>query len=206
VTGEPASAVAGIVLAAGAGRRMGGPKALVELDGEPLVCRTIRLARAAGCAPVLVVLGAQADDVRARIEPAGVEVAIAADWERGMSASLKAGLSLASSTSASAAVVLLVDQPMIGAEAIERLREAWRAGATAAVACYDGQPRNPVLFDRSVWSAVAEAADGDVGARPWLRAHPDLVERVECGDTGSALDVDTPADLAGLDPRAGGPA
>ncbi|MGB8651298.1 MAG: nucleotidyltransferase family protein, partial [Mycobacteriales bacterium] len=72
-------------------------------------------------------------------------------------------------------------------------------GAVAAVATYEGQPRNPVLLDRSTWVEVAAGAVGDVGARPWLRAHPDLVSRVPCDGTGTPSDIDTPADLARLE-------
>ena len=65
-----------------------------------------------------------------------------------------------------------------------------------AVAAYAGKPRNPVLIAREHWAAVTELAAGDTGARPFLRAHPELVTLVECGDTGSPDDVDTPEDLA----------
>ncbi|MCY7364825.1 MAG: molybdopterin-guanine dinucleotide biosynthesis protein MobA, partial [Frankiaceae bacterium] len=71
-------------------------------------------------------------------------------------------------------------------------------GAVAAVATYDGRPRNPVLLDRTTWAGVAEAASGDDGARSWLRAHPDLVTAVDCTDVGAPDDLDTPQDLAAL--------
>jgi nicotine blue oxidoreductase len=94
-----------------------------------------------------------------------------------------------------AAVVALADQPLVGAAAVARLIAAYRAGATVAVAAYDGKPRNPVLLARIHWPEVTAAAAGDQGARAFLRAHPDLVTLVECGDTGSPDDIDTPADL-----------
>ena len=77
------------------------------------------------------------------------------------------------------------------------LIDAFAAGASVAVAgAYDGRPRNPVLIGRASWAAVADMATGDRGARPFLRAHPELVTVVECADTGSPLDIDTPEDLA----------
>jgi CTP:molybdopterin cytidylyltransferase MocA len=79
---------------------------------------------------------------------------------------------------------------------VRRLIAAHAGGATVAVAAYAGKPRNPVLIDRVHWPAVIELATGDAGARPFLRAHPGLVTLVECGDTGSPADIDTPADLA----------
>lgn len=213
--------VAGILLAAGAGRRMGGPKALVEFDGEPLVCRGIRLLLEAGCDPVLVVVGARAEQVRPLC--GGAEVVEAADWESGMGASLRAGLarleaaevrtvdgaaaptagSAAGPTAGSAAgpaavdavVVALVDQPLVTVAVIARLRAAHAGGAVAAVASYAGQARNPVLLDSSSWAGVREAALGDQGARDWLRAHPELVVAVDCSDIGAPDDLDTPQDL-----------
>jgi len=191
---------AGLLLAAGAGRRMGRPKALVEVADEPMVVRGIRLLTEGGCSPVVVVVGAQADDVRRLC--AGAEVVEAADWDDGMSASLRAGLRHLATTGASAAVVALVDQPRVTAAAVQRLRAAHDAGAVAAVATYAGRARNPVLLDRSTWTAVAQAAGGDDGARVWLRAHPESVTPVDCTDVGHPDDVDTPQDLVRLDLRA----
>jgi CTP:molybdopterin cytidylyltransferase MocA len=92
-------------------------------------------------------------------------------------------------------VVALADQPLVGADAVTRLIAAYRAGASVAVAAYDGRPRNPVLLAREHWPEVIAMATGDQGAREFLRARPDLVTLVECGDTGHPDDIDTPADL-----------
>ena len=188
---------AGLLLAAGAGRRMGRPKALVAVAGEPLVVRGIRVLAEGGCSPVVVVVGAQAADVRPLCD--GADVVEAPDWEAGMSASLKAGLRHLATTGVTAAVVALVDQPRVTPAAVRRLRAAHDEGAVAAVATYAGRPRNPVLLDRSTWVAVAEAAADDDGARVWLRSHPESVTAVDCSDAGAPDDVDTPQDLAGLD-------
>ena len=190
--------VAGVLLAAGAGRRMGGPKALVELDGESLVRRGVRLLCEAGCDPVLVVVGAAAREVAPLCD--GAHVVVATQWATGMGASLRAGLEALVDSAATSAVIVLVDQPLVTSEAVHRLVAASAGGALAAVATYDGRQRNPVLLDRSVWSDVAEAAVGDAGARHWLRSHPALVVEVDCTGVGSPDDVDTPEDLARLDP------
>jgi nicotine blue oxidoreductase len=181
--------VAGILLAAGAGTRLGTPKALVEVGGSRLVDRGVGLLRDGGAGPVLVVLGA------ARVEVPGVLVVHNPDWATGMGSSLAAGL-CAVPADCAAAVIALADQPLIGAEVVRRLIAAYRAGAQVVAAAYAGQARNPVLLARPHWPAVLEAAVGDAGARPFLRAHPGLVTLVECADAGRPDDLDTPADLA----------
>lgn len=199
------SAAAGVLLAAGAGRRLGGPKGLVTIDGQLLVERGVQLLRAGGCAPVVVVLGAAAARIRARADLAGVTVVDNHEWASGMGSSLRTGLDAVEAQGAGAdvgaAVVALLDQPRVGPEVLRRLLAAWRSGATVAVAGYDGRPRNPVLLDRGCWPAVRRWATGDRGARGFLRAHPELVTIVECADAGSPDDLDTPADLAAMGGR-----
>jgi len=183
--------VAGVLLAAGAGRRLGRPKALVEVGGARLVDRGVRVLADGGAGPVVVVTGA------APVTVPRVIMVVNPDWATGMGSSLAAGLR-AVPAGCAAAVVALVDQPLVGPEAVRRLIAAHAAGAGVAVAAYQGRPRNPVLLARGHWPEVLRLAVGDVGARPFLRAHPDLVTVVECGDTGQPDDVDTPEDLARL--------
>jgi CTP:molybdopterin cytidylyltransferase MocA len=183
--------VAGVLLAAGEGSRLGQPKALVEIGGEPLARRGVALLRDGGAAPVVVVSGAVAVDLP------GVLGVHNPDWRSGMGSSLAAGLG-AVPDGCDAAVIALVDQPLIGPEAVRRLIAAHEAGASVAVAAYQGVPRNPVLIAREHWAAVIALAAGDTGARPFLRAHPELATIVECGDTGRPDDVDTVSDLERL--------
>lgn len=181
--------VAGVLLAAGEGKRLGIPKALVELGGRRLVDRGVDLLADGGTAPVVVVTGA------APLTVPGAVVVANPDWASGMGSSLAAGLRALPGDCA-AAVIALVDQPLIGAAVVRRLISAYRAGAELAVAAYEGRPRNPVLLARPHWAGAAAAAVGDVGARPYLRAHAGVVTHVECADIGSPDDVDTPEDLA----------
>jgi CTP:molybdopterin cytidylyltransferase MocA len=181
--------VAGVLLAAGEGSRLGRPKALVELGGMRLVDRGVALLRDGGATPVVAVTGAVV------VELLGVITVHNPDWRSGMGSSLAAGLGSVP-VSAGAAVVALVDQPLVGPGSVRRLIAAYQAGARVAVAAYHGRPRNPVLLAREHWPAAIALAAGDVGARPFLRAHPDLVTLVECADTGRPDDVDTPEDLA----------
>ena len=189
---------AGLLLAAGAGRRFGLPKALVPFDGELLVDRAVDTLRAAGCAPVVVVLGAAAPEVVTAARLDGAVVVVNDAWAEGMGGSLRCGLTALSDLGAAAAIVALVDQPGISPELVRRLVAGRRDDVSAVVATYAGQPRNPVLLAASVWSDVAASATGDTGARPWLRAHPDRVLEVACDDLGSADDIDGPDDLIRL--------
>jgi len=177
-----------VLLAAGEGSRLGQPKALVRLGEMTLAERGVSLLRAGGADPVLVVAGA------ASVALSGVRVVHNPEWRSGMGSSLRVGLG--ELAGADAAVIALADQPLVGAEAVRRLIAAYFAGASVAVAAYDGQPRNPVLIAAEHWPAVVASATGDIGARPFLRAHPDLVTLVDCTDTGTPTDIDTPADLA----------
>jgi nicotine blue oxidoreductase len=186
-----------VLLAAGAGTRFGGPKALAELGGERLAERGARLLTAAGCDPVVVVIGAEAERVRSALDVGAAEVERNAAWNSGMGSSLRVGLA-ALADRCDAAVVALADQPRVTAPCVQRLVSAWRAGAVVAVATYAGAPRNPVLLDASVWGRVAAMAQGDQGARPFLSAYPSHVTPVACDDVGAPDDIDTPEDLAAL--------
>jgi CTP:molybdopterin cytidylyltransferase MocA len=178
-----------VLLAAGDGSRLGRPKALVRIGGRSLAERGAAMLRAGGTDPVIVVTGAAAVDL------AEVLIVHNKDWRAGMGSSMAAGLR-AVPDDCRAAVLALADQPLVGPAAVRRLIAAFIAGASVAVAGYGGQPRNPVLLAREHWPQAIELAAGDVGARPFLRAHPELVTLVECADTGRPDDVDTPDDLA----------
>jgi nicotine blue oxidoreductase len=188
----PQRVTAGLVLAAGGGSRYGSPKALVRLGDRLLVERAVDLLVAGGCDPVLVVLGAAADEV---LETATLPRAVVnPDWNTGMGSSLRAGLA-ALPADADAVVVTLVDTPGLGPESVRRLVAT---GADAAVATYGGRRGHPVLLGRTVLTEVAAAATGDRGAGPWLAAHPERVLLVPCDGTGDPRDVDVPDDLAAV--------
>ncbi len=176
----------GIVLAAGAGSRYGMPKALaVGADGVPWLDRVVAALVAAGCAPVLVMLGAAPDaPVPGTARPRTV-----ADWEAGLSSSLRAGLAAAAETDADAAVLVPVDVPDIPAVVIERLLRASGGGRDAlARAVFDRRPGHPVVLGRAHWVSAAAAASGDQGAGPYLVRRGAL--SVECADLWHGHDVD----------------
>lgn len=176
------ASVAGILLAAGAGVRYGGPKALVG----GWLPQSVEVLREGGCSSVTVVLGAAAGEAR-RLVPSGANVVVAADWAEGMGASLRAGLRALDETP-DAALVHLVDLPDVGAGVVRRLLELAAPDALAR-ATYAGVPGHPVLIGRGHWPGVVDSAVGDQGARAYLRTHE--VDEIECGDLAEGDDVDT---------------
>ncbi len=215
----------GVLLAAGAGRRMGGPKALLRhpiddtgpsAEGQPWVVRAARVLLDGGCARVLIVLGAEAAAVISVVEQAFPDDArlrwvLAADWAEGMGASLRAALGelsapggQGSNPRADAALITLVDTPGVTAAVVRRLVVAvddWATGGRSATAVlaragYSGRPGHPVVIGRDHWDEVRRVARADAGARAYLRARPDVL-LIECSDVGDGRDVDEPGDLDG---------
>ncbi len=196
--------VRGLLLAAGAGRRMGGPKSLLrDARGVPYLDRAVGALLDGGCDAVTVVLGACADDARLLLDDAGwsedpaVDVVVADDWDEGMGASLRTGLTaLSDSGDDDAALVTLVDLPDVGTDVLRRVLDAGSGAASLVRATYDGQPGHPVLIGRDHWAGVVATAQGDRGARTYLAAHEPVA--CECGDLATGHDLDRPEDL---DPR-----
>lgn len=173
----------GLLLAAGAGRRMGAPKALV--DGW--LAHSLSALAEGGCSGRTVVLGAEADQVRALV-PAGVDVVVADDWAEGMGASLRAGLSALADSDA--VLVTLVDLPDVGGDVVRRIVDRAVDGSALARATYDGRPGHPVLFGHDHLAGAAASTHGDTGARDYLAAHGAAL--VECGDLATGRDIDSP--------------
>ena len=173
-----------LLLAAGAGRRMGRPKALVE----GWLVRAVE--SLADCEDVVVVLGAAADEARPLLDAYDVTIVVALDWEEGMGASLRTGLQHLQHGEATRCVVTLVDLPDVAAPVVRRLLEQSDTEDVLARATYDGIPGHPVLLGRAHWAGVIETAEGDRGARDYLASHP--VTPVECGDLATGRDVDRP--------------
>ena len=187
----------GVVLAAGAGSRMGTPKALLRTqDGEAWVALAARRLAEGGCADVLVVLGASAEAAAACV-PSGVSTTVATRWAGGLGESLAAGIRAAQAHPGrpDAVVIHLVDAPGITADAVRRTVE--RAGdgpAALARATYDGVAGHPVVIGRVHWNGVLAETNGDRGAGKYLLEHGCLT--VECGDVADGRDVDTPDELS----------
>lgn len=189
----PHGPVAALVLAAGSASRFGTTKQLAEVDGRPLVDHVLRTARAAGLAPLLLVVGHDGERVAG---VAGPDVAVVRNpsYASGQASSLRVGLTAAAAAGAGAVVVLLADEPDVTVDAVARVVAAHVAGAEVVRARYDDRPGHPVLLGRTVWPRLADN-EGDQGARDLL----DGDEVVHVDVPGPApRDVDVPADLDAL--------
>lgn len=180
------TSVVGLLLAAGAGTRFGGPKALAhDADGTSWLLRSVHALRP--CEEIVVVLGAEAGRAAALL-PMSVSRVRCDDWAEGMGASLRVGLEALSYTDHEAVLVSLVDLPDVDAAVVSRVLDAAHGPATLARAAYGGEPGHPVLLGRDHWAGVVETATGDRGARDYLARHD--AELVECGDLATGTDVD----------------
>ena len=206
VDADHAAPPVGVLLAAGEGRRMGQPKALVrDPDGTSWLLRAVDSLAAAGCEPVIVVLGAEAERAARLLDersPSGPSASTsvrwveATDWSHGMAASLRRGLQAAAATDATTAVVTLVDLTDVGPDVVARVVEAVGGDAgRLGRAAYRGAPGHPVVLGREHWAGVVEDAVGDRGARDYLAVRD--VVGVECGDLASGADRDTPPAVSG---------
>jgi CTP:molybdopterin cytidylyltransferase MocA len=182
--------VEGLLLAAGAGRRMGMPKALVTDDRGSWLLRGVELLQDGGCSRVTVVLGAEVARAGALLVDLDVSLTVAEDWAEGMGASLRAGLRSLAGSGDDGALVSLVDLPDLVPEVVARVLAAGDGPGALARATYDNRPGHPVLLGRDHWPGVIETAVGDQGARAYLAARD--VTLVECGDLATGRDVDSP--------------
>lgn len=179
------STVVGVLLAAGAGRRYGKPKVLVESWLEIAVGAL----RDGGCGDVILVLGAA--EVSA---PPGVTAVMATDWEQGLSASVRAGLTEAQRKQADYAVLHVIDTPDVGAGVVARVLDRALASRSGLSRAYFGdRPGHPVVIASHHWPGVLAGLSGDQGAGAYLRDAPG-VQAVECADLASGCDVDVSSD------------
>ncbi len=190
--------IAAVVLAAGQGRRAGGPKASLRIGAATFLERAFALTAARpGVGRVVVVLGHDAARVRAEAAlPAAALVVVNEAWEDGMLGSVLAGLDAAEADGADAVLLHPVDHPLVGEETVDRVIEALRAGARIAVPSYEGRRGHPGGFARGAWAAL-RASPPAQGARFVLASHPDWIVHVE-GDPGCVAGIDTPDDYRRL--------
>jgi len=193
--------ISGVVLAAGSSTRMGRPKLTLPLGDRRILSFVLDAAIASSLDEVIVVLGPNADDVRAALGEMTprVRFAINPDHLRGQSTSLRSGLE-ACDPSSIAAVILLGDQPTVSSAAIESVLEEFSHAARdpaheVVQASYGGRPAHPTVLARAVWNEVV--GEGDEGARAWIAQHADRRTLVPVGGD-APVDVDTPEEYERL--------
>lgn len=182
--------IAAVVLAAGQGRRAGGPKASLRIAGGTFLERAVSLMARPGVAPVVVVLGHEAARVRAEAAlPASAVVVVNERYEAGMLGSVLAGLDAAEADGADAVLLHPVDHPLVEGTTVDRVVEALRAGAVIAVPSHDGRRGHPGGFARGAWPALRSSPPRE-GARSVLASHPEWIVHVK-GDPGCVAGIDT---------------
>ncbi len=186
--------VAGVVLAAGRSTRMGAMKMLADIDGQPMIRRTVETALAGGLSSVIVVTGHEAARVGEALRGLPVTIIRNPDYLDGLSASLKAGIAAVPETNIGA-LVMLGDMPRVTVSDIKALvAHSDREAIVAPV--HNGKRGNPVLWPRRYFAEIAKLS-GDSGARSIMASARDAVIEVECG-AGVLIDADTEADLAAI--------
>lgn len=196
--------VGAVILAAGSSSRMGEPKQLLTLDGQPMLLRVVQTVLESSAWPVVVVLGANAPAIRPLLARHPVLVAENSAWIEGMASSLRTGIAVLQQFSRriDAALVLLCDQPALTTETLNRLIAQHRAtGHDIVAARYNGRNGAPALFSRKHFSAIS-LLTGEEGARSLLNSASSSVFPIEMPEL--AVDLDTPADYAALKKRTGG--
>jgi 4-nitrophenyl phosphatase len=193
--------IAGVVLAAGGSTRFGQPKQLLDWQGTPLVAHAADVALAADLDPVLIVLGAHAESVRAALNDRPVHPVMNWRWADGLSTSVQTGLAMLPPT-VDGALFIQCDQPLLTPDLLRRLVDRHEEAAAPIVhPSIDGRRGTPALFARSLFPELA-AVSGDEGGRSLIERHQDQVATVEVDDPDLLADVDTPDDYARLRERA----
>jgi molybdenum cofactor cytidylyltransferase len=186
--------IAALLLAAGGSSRMGEPKQLLSFRGRSLLRCAAEAAVASPCRPVFVVLGAQAPRMEQELDGLPVRVVRNDSWERGIGASIRAGVEalMAAAEQVEGVVLLLCDQPMVGPDLIGRLIGAHhRTGKPIAASSYEGTCGVPALFSKAYFPALLRLPDGQ-GAKGVIAAAGEAVCPVPCPE--GAFDVDTAGD------------
>ncbi|HEX7730491.1 MAG TPA: nucleotidyltransferase family protein [Terracidiphilus sp.] len=191
--------VAAVILAAGASRRLGQPKQLLQLNGETLLARAVRIASEAGAEPVFAVLGAHAEEMQSALATSSARILLNAEWQSGLASSVRVGVLAVQQHPPAADGVLLMncDQPRLNAAHLRALLAAFaaQAGQGIAASSYSGARGVPAIFPRALFGQLQQLT-GDKGARALLMQSAQPVALVPFA--GGDLDIDTPDDLAHL--------
>lgn len=193
LAGRQATSIHGLLLAAGSSNRFGEKnKLLAPIDGVPVVRHAAKTLVSSSINAITVVLGYEAERIRAVLEDLQVDFVVNTDYEKGQATSVRTGLQAVEEEEA--VLITLGDMPCVSVESIETLLNAYRTGTGAALAAaYKGDRGNPVLFDRAYFDQIL-AVTGDTGARDVL-LNAERPRLVETNDPGVKQDIDQPVDI-----------
>jgi molybdenum cofactor cytidylyltransferase len=184
--------VAAVVLAAGQSRRMGFPKALLPIDDHTFVQHVVATLAASRVAASYVVLGCDHQRIVAEVDLAPAQVVLNPDWEQGQLSSLVAGLRALPAGEYDAALMALVDHPLIDLAVVDAIIAAFeQTGQPIVLPVHDGRRGHPVLFAARLFPELL-AAPADQGARAVVRTHASEVLEVPAAAPGILADIDTP--------------
>jgi molybdenum cofactor cytidylyltransferase len=191
--------IPGIVLAAGKSSRMGRTKALLTIgEGETFLSRVVRTLTDGGIEEIVVVVGADADAIRASADKYSMPVRVVdnPEYEQGQLSSLLKGLHAVDRPGITAALVTLIDVPLVAPETVRTLLQEYTAGDALIVRpASRGRHGHPVIFDRALFDELRQANPKE-GAKEVVRAYSAEVMNVEMTDEGAFTDIDTPEDYA----------
>ena len=191
-----------IILAAGGSRRLGQPKQLLPVLGEPLLRRVVRMAAEVGPEHLIVVLGSSAYDCVPIIKDCGADIVVNPFWESGLAGSIRLGVERAEAAGATSVLLLLADQPCLNSEVIKRFLDRVNGQTDIVISArYDGILGAPMMFGAD-WFPQLKNLEGDQGARNLVPKEGAQVEVIDWSE--GAIDVDTPEDLATLGKVASG--
>ncbi|MCP4722292.1 MAG: nucleotidyltransferase family protein [Desulfobacteraceae bacterium] len=195
--------LAGIILAAGMGTRMGATKQLLPLGGRPVLEKVIQNGLAAHLDPLILVLGYEANKIMDRLFLSQARVVINPRYKTGMSSSIKAGLA-AIGPLCDGAMFLLGDQPLVDQSILKKLIQSYtnqahtnRPHQTIVIPTFRGRQGNPVIFGRHFFPELNRLT-GDIGGRVLFKTHPEKIIQVSVETNAICFDLDTPEDYETL--------
>lgn len=186
--------VSAIILAAGSSRRMGQPKALLDIGGKTFLQHIVDVLNSARVLDIVIVLGSEVDDLKKHLGWFGGKVVLNERWQEGQLSSLVVGLDGLDSEDVLGAMICPIDHPVITQSlVVDLLQEFWTSKKKIIIPTFRGKRGHPVIFERSLFDEI-RTAPMDVGARAVVHHHADDIAEVSSEEEGVIVNIDTPED------------